>query len=110
MARVVDVRKFFHDYSKVFPDSKLLPAHARIVFDYHGNGPNGDPDTGVRILEASIYEDMAALWNLLDERASDDNPKKMPRERKTQYALRRATVGAAVYFLEAYLNGLALIF
>lgn len=110
MPQVVHVRKFFHDYSKVFPDSKLLPAHARIVFDYHGIGPNGDPDTGIRLLEATIYEDMAALWNLLDERASDDNPKRMPRERKTQYALRRATVSTAVYFLEAYLNGLAFDF
>ena len=110
LPRVVDVCKFFHDYSKVFSNSKYLPAHARILFDYHGNGPNGEPDTGIRLLEASIYEDMAALWNILDNRATDDNLKRTPRERKTQYALCRATVSAAVYFTEAYLNGLAFDF
>ncbi len=110
LPRVVEVRKFFHDYSMIFPNSKLWPAHARITFDYHGAGPNGDPDRGIRILEATIYEDMSALWNLLNERAGDDNPKSMPRERKTLYALRRATISTAVYFLEAYVNGLAFDF
>jgi hypothetical protein len=32
------VRQLFTDYSQVWPDSQLLPAHARIIFDARGVG------------------------------------------------------------------------
>jgi len=33
---IAEVRTFFSNYAKVWPDSTLLPAHARIMFDAHG--------------------------------------------------------------------------
>ena len=104
---IAQVRRFFHDYSKVLEGSNLLPAHARICFDYQGIGPNGESVRGVRTLEWTFYEDMAALWNLLCKFANVDSPETKPNARKTHYALCRATVAAAIYFVEAYLNGLA---
>ena len=100
---VVDLREFFQDYAKVWPDSALLPAHARVTFDPSGLVPGG----GVRILEATIYEDMASLWNLLKNRNDRHAGTQPKRELKTDDALCRSTVAAAVYFVEAYLNGLA---
>lgn len=100
---VAELREFFQDYARVWPDSRLMPAHARIFFDAHGRETFGN----VRILEATIYEDMAALWNLLHDRKGLNLDICTPKERKTYYALCRSTVTAAVYFVEAYLNGLA---
>jgi len=105
--RIAEVRTFFDNYGKVWPDSTLLPAHARIIFDAHGNGPDGEPIREVYILEASIYEDMAALWNLLQERLSKTHFELTPSEQKIQTMLQRTTIVAAISFLEAYLNGLA---
>ena len=101
------LRVFFKDYSLVWPDSKRLPAHARIVLDIHGCGADGAPVRGWRLLEASSYEDMAALWNFVHERASADASTAPARERKVLHALCRATLAASIYFVEVYLNGLA---
>ena len=100
---VVELREFFQDYAKVWADSALFPAHVRVCFDPSGLVPWG----GVRILEATIYEDMASLWNLLKIRNDRHTGTQSPRELKTNDALCRSTVAAAVYFVEAYLNGLA---
>jgi hypothetical protein len=60
------------------------------------------------LIEASIYEDMASLWNLLYERPhhTEVMTSSLP-EQKMISALCRATVACAVYFVEAYVNGLA---
>jgi hypothetical protein len=104
---VTEMRSYFHDYAKVWPDSEHLPAHTRIIFDAHGSGPNGQPIIGIRLLEASIYEDMAALWNLLHERSVWHYPEATQTQRKTHHALCRSTLATVIYFVEAYLNGLA---
>lgn len=100
---VSEIREFFEDYTRVWPDSKHMPAHARLFFDPNGRGSFGN----VRILEATIYEDMAALWNLLHDKKGLNLDDCTPKERKTFYALCRSTVTASIYFVEAYLNGLA---
>jgi hypothetical protein len=71
-------------------------------------GPGGEPIRGIRLLEASIYKDMATLWNLLYERShpSEVTTTSLP-EQKMISALCRAIVACAVYFVEAYVNGLA---
>lgn len=102
-----ELRSFFKDYSLVWPNSKRLPAHARIVLDIHGCGADGSSVRGWRLLEASSYEDMAALWNLVHERAKADTSDAPAPEIKVLHALCRATLAASVYFVEAYLNGLA---
>lgn len=104
---LAELRSFFKDYSHVWPDSTRLPAHARIVLDIHGCGANGETLRGFRLLEASSYEDMAALWNLTHERAGADTDTAPASERKVLHALCRATLAASIYFVEAYLNGLA---
>ena len=100
------LRSFFKDYSRVWPESTRFPAHTRIMLDIHGCGANGVPVRGWRLLEASVYEDMAALWNLVHERAGPDTHTAPAPERKVLQALCRATLAASVYFVEAYLNGL----
>jgi hypothetical protein len=102
-----ELRALFMDYSRVWPDSTRLPAHARVVLDIHGCGANGAPLRGWRLLEASSYEDMAALWNFVHERAGVDTSEAPAPERKVLHALCRAALAASVYFVEAYLNGLA---
>jgi hypothetical protein len=102
-----DLRSFFKDYALVWPDSKRLPAHARIVLDIHGCGADGAPVRGWRLLEASSYEDMAALWNFVHERAKADTSEAPAPDRKVLHALCRAALAASVYFVEAYVNGLA---
>ena len=100
---VAELREYFHSYEKVWPDSALLPSHARVFFDPSGSVPGGI----TRILEATIYEDMVALWNLLKNREEKNTNIQSQMELKTDFALCHSTVTAAVYFVEAYLNGLA---
>jgi hypothetical protein len=78
------------------------------MFDLHGRGVDGAPIRGWRLLEATYYLDMAALWNLTVVHAErSDVPLSPPAELKTFYALCRATLATAIYFLEAYFNGVA---
>ena len=92
----------------MWPASKSLRAHTRVVWDLLGRGLDGEPlPMQIRLVEAAIYEDMASLWNLIHERANAEHVDTLLRERKTLLALCRAAVAAAVHFVEAYLNGLA---
>lgn len=101
------VRSFFRDYAKVWPGSALLPAHARVMFDAQGLGATGEPIHGIRLVEGTVYEDMAALCNLAIGQSESAQGATVRLPTKTLDALCRATIAASVYFVEAYLNGLA---
>ena len=79
------------------------PAHCQIGFP-----KDGCENWAIewRLLEALLYEDMCALYNLsvdLSRKAESSAGS----NGKQANALRRAVVTAAFYFLESYLNGLA---
>src|SRR5258706_9482405 len=74
-----------------------------------------EPDTNVRmewrILEASLFEDMAMLWNEVFDRRADKERTGLGDARipvKRFDVLTRSAVRAAFALLEGYLNGLAL--
>ena len=99
------IEKLFDHYECVMPNFSELPPHARIGIPY---GTENKGKIEVFILEASLFEDMAALWNTSLE---SNNLLKLEysKERKKQMrALLRATIKAAFNFIEGYLNSLAL--
>lgn len=96
----------------LYSDMKLSP-HARISIDIDGTWRDYPGGFEVRLLEASLYEDMCSLFNLLHE-----SHKSIPEDRpagamdlkiaaKRHVALMRATMSSAFYFVESYVNGLA---
>ena len=88
-----------------YSDNNVFPRHARVGIDIHGVS---DGDAELKILEASLYEDMCALFNLARESRHWSSRKPISRpDLKRHAALCRATVSAAFYFVECYLNGLA---
>ena len=91
---------------------KIRP-HARISVDPNCVWRHVPHDFEIRMLETSLYEDMCLLWNMTSH-ANSDIPRwkstagldyKIPAKRHV--ALMRATVLAAFYFVESYINGVA---
>lgn len=99
-------------YEKRLAIYPQLPPHARIrvcVF----NPEQPAPGIEIFVLEASLFEDMAALWNSAFG-ASEGPVSQSPTSPsidafrfKQSNALMRATAKAAFNLLEGYLNGLA---
>ena len=90
-----------------------IPPHARISVDYLGIGIEYPGGFEVRLLDASLFEDMCALFNNC-RRADLDCPRELPpgdikRKIAAKYhaALKRATISSAFYFVEGYINCLA---
>ena len=84
-----------------------LPEHALVALDVHGISRAVEP-AEVRILEAGLYEDMCAMFNRaweLTPLARHPNVSKLVL--KEAAAARRASVLAAFYMIEAYLNSIA---
>jgi hypothetical protein len=104
--------ELFRHYENALPVFTKLPPHARVGLDVYAiQDAKGTMETFQ--LEASLFEDMAALWNAaLASSYKDTNPKSTRLERKLEIkdaaALRRAAVKAAFNLVEGYLNGLAL--
>jgi hypothetical protein len=98
--------------------TKLLPLYANTCFPYHtqiGFNPHVPrylPDVVARTLEATLFEDMCALFNLArvyhDERVKIQSLAK--KQLKTSLALYRATISSAFFFVESYINGVAFHF
>jgi hypothetical protein len=89
-------------------DGVGIPEHWQVGLDVHGTYGRKFPDVPMRILEASLYEDMAALFNLAHRATGDaeqDTSSKVLLKHAT--ALTRACATAAYHFVEAYLNGVA---
>ena len=100
-----DIVSFYRDLK--------LPPHARVSLDPLCIGREYPGGFEVRLLEASLFEDMCSLLN-----ESYKSFAAIPRFRpagsldqkiasKRHAAIMRATVSAAFYFVEAYINGLA---
>ena len=82
--------------------------HCRVGIDVHGLGPDYPPFLELRLLEATFYEDMCSLFNAARISSIEREKRQVSKsELKTSVALYRATLSAAFYFVECYLNGLA---
>lgn len=101
-----------HHYERRLDIYPKLPPHARIrvcVF----NPAKPAPGIEVFVLEASLFEDMAALWNSAIEASAQPAPEGAAApapdgiSHKSYNALLRATAKAGFNLIEGYLNGLA---
>jgi hypothetical protein len=90
-------------------DALQLPPHCRISIDPHGIGRHDPAGFEIRVLEVTMFEDMASLFNLAREYhiRNSAQPKPPKFELKRGVALYRATASAAFYFIESFMNGLA---
>lgn len=97
----------FEHYERGFPIYAELPPHARIGVDTKGILKPSHDELPWTILEAKLFEDMAALWNLTAEAelARQGNDSKWSTKKRD--ALLHAVVRAAYHLLEGYINGLA---
>lgn len=101
--------ELFDHYERALPIFSDLPPHARIGIDVFGLRKQERKMEFV-LLEASLFEDMAALWNntlevsKLVSADSNENAELI----KLKNALKRATAKAVFNLLEGYLNGIAL--
>jgi hypothetical protein len=97
-------RSLFRNNQYPWPGLDALPLHARIGLDASGELYTGARHPEVYLLETILYEDAAALFNA----AKREIPRPRDKSRiKLHNALCRGSITAAVYFVEAYLNGLA---
>jgi len=102
-----DTLRMFSSYERALPIFPRLPLHARVTVD--SAVVNTERTLGFFLLEAALFEDMAALWNAaLQTSQAAAHPNSTYRQVKEATAFRRATAKAAFSLLEAYLNGIAL--
>lgn len=66
--------QLFSSFGKVFDRWSLLPPHARIGIDVHGIDPKAGDWIHWRLLEASLFEDLAMLWNEAVRLQQEDRP------------------------------------
>lgn len=88
--------QWFEHYERLWTPFRRLPRHGRLAVY-----PRGAPAGGNRewwLLEAKLFEDVAALWNQVNS---------LRQQSKWREALQRATARAAFHLLEGYLSGLA---
>jgi hypothetical protein len=84
------------------------PVHARIALDASGRMYSRSRHPEVYLLEATMFEDMASLFNLAKheyERTKGSTADKPIIKRRN--ALCRSTITAAIHFVESYVNGIA---
>ena len=101
------IKEYFEDYGKVFPGFEFLREHTSIAF-HDGTGRGSLGDIEVYILEAKLYEDMCALFNLAKEifvRVGAHKQGKSKTILKKLEACCRVTATSAFYFVESYLMG-----
>ena len=99
--------KAFRHYERALPVFQKLPLHARIGIDIN-SFRESTKEVEVFQLEASLFEDMAFLWNQAYEgsiQAAQLDSSKL--QVKGSKAISRAAAKAAFNLLEGYLKGLA---
>lgn len=103
------IQELYDHYERSLPIFPDLPPHARIGIDVLGIRKQARK-IEIYLLEASLFEDMAALWNntleVSESARTHGNEKAELIKRKN--ALKRATAKAVFNLLEGYLNGIAL--
>ncbi len=97
---------YLSHYGRVWPHVASLPPHALIGIDTTGVMHPTRPETNWKLLEASLFEDMASLWNATLDAASVFSKSADAVTIKSLDALTRATARAAFALLEGYLSGL----
>jgi hypothetical protein len=106
MQKHVIETQLFSNLSAAMPRWPLFPPHLRLGIDRHGEWPD---TLEWRLLEASLFESAALLWNDVLEAAVDDSrargDDKIPGKRYRE--LKRSTIRAVFALLEGYLNGIA---
>jgi hypothetical protein len=100
-------RSLFRDGEHSFSGIAAWPIHARIALDATGRLYNESRHPVVYLLEAALFEDMAALFNEATFRHQRTPQAGAKGHLKIELALCRAASVAAVAFVECYLNGLA---
>lgn len=103
-----DLERLFSKYENRYPNFHKLPPHGRIGIEVGGRRNSSATEIKSFVLEGSLFEDMAALWNAAATATEAERPDSTVPDSKHAAALRRATAKAAFNLLEGYLNGLAL--
>lgn len=103
------LKDLFAHYEKVIPNFDSLREHTRIAIDL-GTFRERPGSVELYLLEAILFEDICALFNLCLDYKSKVTSKSPKVFIKTTDALFRATVTATYFFVEAYLNGIAFDF
>jgi len=99
--------EWFSDLGALRQDWHIYPPHTRFGVDAIGDVSTLE----WRLLEATLFEDMAMSWNEATAAACDEDKgvklgdAKIPSKKFA--ALKRSTIRAAFSFLEAYVNGIA---
>jgi hypothetical protein len=91
-------------------DALGLAPHCRISIDPHCIGRDYPGGFEIRMLEVTMFEDMASLFNLAREAYLQTSTARSPSKvaLKGAVALYRATASAAFYFIESFMNELAI--
>ena len=105
------LRRWFRSYRDLLATVSHIPCHAFIGVDNTGQ-TYAQRSSGfeVRLIEASLFEDMCALFNLAAKSHARRTGVESTKERKERSSLQRATIVAAFNTIEAYLNGIAFDF
>lgn len=99
--------QLFNRYDRAIPTFPRLPMHAGIGIDI-GNFRATGNQVEIYLLEASLFEDLAALWNEASRACAKEAAAQSTKvESKHAVACLRAAAKAAFNLLEGYLNGLA---
>ncbi|HET9802634.1 MAG TPA: hypothetical protein VFP96_05320 [Candidatus Acidoferrum sp.] len=101
------VKRWFPNLGQFLNNFDNLPGHAKIQICAPECSAASYDWTVVEVL---LYEDMCALFNCAKEMHASRSTGVGKRRGKAARALIRATFNSIIYFLEAYLNGVALDF
>jgi len=103
-----ELKKYFKAYENALPTFLDLPEHTYIEID-NGFYRQEQGTIEVYLIETIIYEDLCSLYNLASEinESIITNKKKNKEDMKKISALSRMIITTALYFVEAYLNGIA---
>ncbi len=99
---------WFSKLTAILPKGDLYPPHTRLGIDVHGHMPSG---LEFRLLEASLFESAALLWNdtasseVRDRDRGATGDAKIPWKRHQE--LKRSTIRAVFALMESYMNGIA---
>lgn len=102
------LEQLFEHYERRLPNFLLAPPHALIGIERFGVDDDLKGQFEIFLLEASLFEDMACLWNMTLALQQELLVKYSKEKKKQLSSLSRATVKAVFGFLEGYLNSLAL--
>ncbi len=100
----------FANFHSVHPRWKLYPPHALVAFDFSGElGRSKNHE--YYLPEIALYEDMCLAYNLAAKSDKDRYSASATKTQlKTHMMLVRTAVLSAFYFVEAYLNAIAIGF